>query len=306
MSTRLSLLQPRQLEAVVAVARAGSVHAASRELRIPQPAVSRLIAATERTLGVSLFARSRSGTHVTDTGERVLKQIAFALHALQNVAEAAKEPEPIVRLGCIPRVTHVLLPHLLAKLGNGSAGFRLRVSVGTSNELTTQLEEARLDFIIALRAASGAAGVTLEAEDLYSERTVVVCGRDNKEISKSTCSLSQLAQLPWVLPEKGFQSRELIDGLISSAGRPPIVPVIETDSFETSLSVVAATRFLALAPEFAARRFERLRLVRIVPTRPALGSSSVMLQYPKGQQAHPAYPAFRAAVMSAAREVHMA
>ena len=33
------------------------------------------------------------------------------------------------------------------------------------------------------------------------------------------------------------------------------------------------------APEFAARRFEKLKMVRIVPTRPALGSSPVMLQY---------------------------
>jgi DNA-binding transcriptional LysR family regulator len=178
--------------------------------------------------------------------------------------------------------------------------------VGTSKELTADLEAARLDFIISLRASSAAESLTLETDDLYSERTVVVCGKDNADIPRTTCSLAQLAQSPWVLPKAGFHSRDLIDGLMASAGRPPIAPVIETNYFETSLSIVAATRYLALAPEFAARRFEKLKMVRIVPTRPALGSSPVMLQYWEGQRAHPAYTAFRNAVTRAARLVHRA
>lgn len=300
---RLSLLHPQHLEAIIAVARAGSVHAAARMLGIPQPAVSRLVAATEKLVGVALFVRSRSGTHVTEAGEPVLKQAAFALRALENVSEAARGSLPTVRLGCIPRVMHVLIPHLLAQVGDGTPGFRLRVSVGTSNEMAAELEASRLDFVIARRAAPGAAGTTLEAESLYREKTVVVCGRRNAAVPDSPCSMERLARLQWVLPKRGFYSRDLIDTIISAAGLPPIVPVIESNSFESSLSVVAATQFMAMAPEFAARRFERLRLVRIVRTRPSLGSSPVMLQYQPGQQAHPAYAAFRTITMMAARKV---
>ena len=89
-------------------------------------------------------------------------------------------------------------------------------------------------------------------------------------------------------------------GARGSAGLPPIVPVIECDSFESNLSVVAGTKFFTIAPEFAARRFERLRMVRIVPTRPSLGASPVMLQYRPGQEEHPAFSAFRAATLNAA------
>lgn len=301
---RTTLLQPRQIEAVVAVARAGSVHAAARELGIPQPAVSRLIAATERSVGMRLFARSRSGTHVTPAGERVLKQAAFALRALENVSDAAREALPVVRLGCIPRVMHVLIPYLLAQLGEGTAGFRLHVSVGTSNELAAELDAGRLDFVIARRAAPGAPGSDPPGERLYGERTVVVCGRDNVAVPNRPCDMARLANVQWVLPKRGFYSRDLIDSIFSARGLRPIVPVIESNSFESSLSVVAATRFLALAPEFAARRFERLQLVRIVRTRPSLGTSQVMLLYRPGQRAHPAYAAFRAAAMKAARRVH--
>src|SRR2546423_4879684 len=115
-----ALLSPRQLEAIVAVANAGSVHAAARLIGVPQPALSRLLAASEKSLGIALFDRSRSGTRITEGGERALKQAAFALRALQSVAEAAHQPVPVVRLGCIPRVMHVLMPHLLAHISERS------------------------------------------------------------------------------------------------------------------------------------------------------------------------------------------
>jgi DNA-binding transcriptional LysR family regulator len=299
---RDTLLHPRQIEAIVAVARAGSVHAAARALHIPQPALSRLIAASEKALGVSLFDRSRAGTRTTEAGERVLQQGAFALQALQGVTEAAREPLPVVRLGCIPRVMHVLVPRLLAHLSDREAGFRLHVSVGTSNELAGDLDAARVDFVIARRAAPGVvASPDLQAEKLYLEHTAVVCARTNMEAPTGPCRVRDLVGLTWVLPKRGYHSRDALDGIVAARGLPPIVPVIESNSFESSLSVVAWTRYLALAPEFAARRFEQLDLVRIVAMRPAMDASPIMLEYRRVQQQHPAFPAFRAAVVAAAR-----
>jgi len=46
-----------------------------------------------------------------------------------------------------------------------------------------------------------------------------------------------------------------------------------------------------------------LRLVRIVPTKPSLGASPLMLQYEPRNRAHGWFEAFRAATMSAARKV---
>jgi DNA-binding transcriptional LysR family regulator len=301
---RTSLLQPRQLTALVEVARAGSMHAAARHMGMPQPALSRLIAAAERTLGVALFERSRAGTRPTEAGARVLKQGVFALQALEGVAEAARESLPVIRLGCIPRVMHVLVPYLLAQLSEHAPPFRLTVSVGTSNELVSELEEAKLDVVIARRAAPGVGTTELDAEKLYSERTVVVGGRDNAALPTTACHIRDLLALPWVLPKRGFHSRDLLDGIVATCGLPPIVPIIESNSFESSLSVVAVTRFMTVAPEFAARRFERLQLVRIVRTRPAMVASPIMLQYRPAERSHPAFAAFRELAIGASRKVH--
>jgi DNA-binding transcriptional LysR family regulator len=148
---------------------------------------------------------------------------------------------------------HVLIPQLLARIGEGNSSFRLQVSVGSSSEMRAELEAARLDFVIARRASQGG----MEAEHLYTENTVVACGRHNKTV-RARPPLADLVTMPWVLPKPGFYSRDALDAFVSAAGLASIVPVIECDSFELNLSVVASTRFIALAPEFAARRFERL------------------------------------------------
>lgn len=287
----------------MAVARAGSVHAASRELGIPQPAVSRLVGAAERSLGVELFERSRTGTQLTETGERVLRQVGFALHALEGIAEAAQEPEAVLRLGCVPRVMHVWIPHVLAHIDAERPRFRVHVSVLNSEELSEGLATARLDYAVGLRRAPAASAESVVVEELYNEKTVVVCGRDNRSIPVNGCSLAQLAAMNWVLPRRGAFSRDLLDTLTAKAGLSEIVPVIESASFESSLSVVAGTRYIGIAPEFAARRFERLKMVRIVRTSPALGSSPVMLQFRSAQREHPVHADFRVLAMTAAREV---
>jgi len=302
---RTSLLHPRQLEAIVVVAETHSVHAAARRLGVPQPQLSRLVAAAENTLGLKLFERSRSGMQAAaSSSERVIKEAAFALEALRDVTKSARERVPTIRLGCLPRVMHVLIPHLLAEIADRDVGFQLQVSVGTSNEVAAELEAGHVDVVIGRRVAPAREnGIDLEADRLYAERTVVVCGYDNRLIGGGTAHMSQLARHNWLLPKRGFYSRDILDSMVSRAGLPPIVPIIESNSFDSSLSVVAVTRFLTIAPEFFARRLERLRLVRVVQMKPSLGTGALMLQYQHRQRGHPGFDAFRVAVMHAAKKV---
>jgi DNA-binding transcriptional LysR family regulator len=308
---RLSQLQARHLEALIAVSAAGSVHGAARRLGLPQPALSRLVVAAESALGLKIFERSYSGAQLTDPGRRVLRQAAYALRALQSVSEATRHPVPLLRVGCIPRVMHTLVPHLLAQVNSGKSPYSTQIFVGTSQELTADLNAARLDFVIGRQSLwpssvqLEADDLTIESERLYEEETVIACGPANPLVPATVRSPVELAGLQWVLPKRGYYSRDTFDRLMADRGLRPIEPVIEANNFELGLSMVASTSFVTLAPEFAARRFERLALVRIVPTRRSLDSSPVMLKFHKEQRSHPAFRAFRTAVLKAAQSARV-
>jgi DNA-binding transcriptional LysR family regulator len=186
-----------------------------------------------------------------------------------------------VRLGCIARAMHALMPIVLERVypeqGNDD-GARLRLTEGSSMALMEAVARGELDFAILRRAGSPDAEEGLDFEPLYDERTVIIAAPQATGTGQRV-ALSSLAPCDWVLPQSGTGSRTAFDHLWSAQGLPPIRPVIEARSFETSLALVEKTRFLSIAPESIARRHAALGLLRVVRTRTTLPTSPVMLAY---------------------------
>jgi DNA-binding transcriptional LysR family regulator len=296
-------LQRRHIETLVAVADHHSVHRAARELDMTQPAVSRLLAEAESMLGARMFDRSVLGSQPTAHGAAVLAHARFVLRGIERLDCLIDEYGPTVRLGCIPRAMHTLMPHLLNRLfpdasGNKpDAGFRLNVIEESSTMLFDAIGRGSLDFAI-LRHVSGAAGIgdNLAVERLYDERPMIICAADNPELSRGTIDLAKLVDRGWVLPSQETTSRAVLERFWNQQGLSPIRPVIETRTFESNLALVAETRFISIVPESIARRYAELGVVRIVNVRPALPASPVMLVSQHSAQDDPVLQHFRSIV----------
>lgn len=106
-----------QLEALVAVARAGSISEASRQLGLAQPTVSATLNRLERTAGVPLLHRDAAGTRLTQEGEAIHALAIDALTHLDNVGTALSSlrgaPNP-VRIAASYTIAEQLLPIWLA------------------------------------------------------------------------------------------------------------------------------------------------------------------------------------------------
>ncbi|HXC58088.1 MAG TPA: LysR family transcriptional regulator, partial [Steroidobacteraceae bacterium] len=77
----------QSMSTFVAVASAGSFSAASRQLRIPLPTVSRKVSELESHLGAKLFVRSTRKLALTEAGQTYL---ASCRRLLEEVAEAER------------------------------------------------------------------------------------------------------------------------------------------------------------------------------------------------------------------------
>ena len=76
-----SSLKIRQIEAFKAVVETGSVTAASKRLSLTQPAVSKLIAYLERSVGMKLFERARGRLQATPEAEIFYQHVFFTVGA---------------------------------------------------------------------------------------------------------------------------------------------------------------------------------------------------------------------------------
>ena len=105
------------LRLFVRVARTGSFSRAGRELDVPQPSVSRVIASLEREVGCSLLIRSTRAVVLTDAGHEYLSRIEPILSALEEANQAMRgtgELQGILRVG-LP--SSLALREVVPKLG---------------------------------------------------------------------------------------------------------------------------------------------------------------------------------------------
>ncbi|GAA6208360.1 hydrogen peroxide-inducible genes activator [Cognatishimia sp. WU-CL00825] len=141
----------RQLEYIVAVADAGRIGSAAKLLHVSQPSLSAQISEVEADLGVTLFARSRSGAKVTPEAEEVVRRARMLLRDhedLRSLTKSAGLFKGRLRLGVLPSVGPYLLPEVARRLHIQHPGIRLVVREETTRDLEEGLRSGRLDMII--------------------------------------------------------------------------------------------------------------------------------------------------------------
>jgi DNA-binding transcriptional LysR family regulator len=128
----------------VALAQAGSLSAAARNLAVSHATVGRRLAALEDTLGCSLFDRRVDGYTVTKDGARVLEAAtAMEQHALTVVRQAKRGRglTGAVRLTAVDALAERLLVPRLAEFRRRHPGIDLEV-IADSRSLSLAKREA--------------------------------------------------------------------------------------------------------------------------------------------------------------------
>jgi DNA-binding transcriptional LysR family regulator len=207
----------RQLAALVAVAEQGSFSAAADSLRTVQSNVSNHVARLEKELGVQLVDR-QSGS-LTEEGQAVVdraRRINGELDALVADVNALRhEVVGTVRLGMIGTIARWLAPALLAGLAERHPKVHVIAHEGTTVTLDPQLANGRLDLAVVHLPFPG---YDLTSRRLFDEDVVMVVHPEHPLASREPLELSDLADLPLLLPAPGTPFREEIDQAASKAG----------------------------------------------------------------------------------------
>lgn len=144
----------------VAVAECGGFTAAGKRLGLTQSAVSLKIQRLEVLLSRRIFTRTSRSLELTAEGELLWSYAGRLLALSEEMMERITVPSVagVLNLGVVEYFVPHLLPHLLSRYAKVHPDVRLNVEVGLSRYLFRELEEGRLDLIIANSAAQPAHG----------------------------------------------------------------------------------------------------------------------------------------------------
>jgi DNA-binding transcriptional LysR family regulator len=137
----------RLMRYVIAVAEAGSFHAAAQRLQMAESPLGRQIKALERELGVELFVRrptqlTSPGRVFVESARRVLREAERTVARTQLAAAGQTEA---VRVGYTPSMAYHLVPKLLARLRIRHPDLGIEVHELGGAALDAALHDGRVD-----------------------------------------------------------------------------------------------------------------------------------------------------------------
>ncbi|MFG2965800.1 MULTISPECIES: LysR family transcriptional regulator [unclassified Streptomyces] len=239
----------RQLEYLVALARARHFAKAARACYVSQPTLSEGIRKLEDELGIPLVQRGRRFDGLTPEGERVVlwaQRILADRDAMQSEIQALRAGlTGRLRIGTVPTAS--------------TAVALLTQPFCAANPLTTVQVFADLqaaDIVNRLRTYELDAAVTyhssVAADDftflpLYQERYVLLTQRPAPGSGPAEISWEEAAQYPLCLLHPMMQGRQVLDAVFETAG-VTVTPRVETDSIASLFAQVRAGHWASVVP----------------------------------------------------------
>lgn len=238
-------LSLKQLETFVAVAETGSIRAAARSLHVSQPAVTKSVRSLESGLHARLLHRGPHGVTLTAVGRSFLARVRVAQAELRRAQEEASggAGAATVALGLGPVAAVMLAPQVLARLHRESPGAGIRVMEGFPPALLPLVRDGTLDIAIGPRLDTQL-DPGLSFRPLFREDFVVVARNDHP--LRNVRSLAQLVDAEWATLWKSGLPNSPLDRMFSAAGLPMPRQVMQCESYNLVVSVVARTDLLTL------------------------------------------------------------
>jgi DNA-binding transcriptional LysR family regulator len=284
------------LRVLMAVAEAGGMGKAARQLNTSQPAVSRCIADLEQELNVTLLERTPRGVEVTAYGRTLLDAAVSAVdslrHGLQHIGSINDPSEGAIRIGGQEAIISGLLPRAFNELRARYPGIAVHVkSVASIPQQYAELRERRLDLIVGRVHPPFEDDV--EAVILFEEKTHVVASATNPWAGRrGPLALAELADEPWALPVPGTLVGALFAPAFEANGVPYPPRCFAIGSIHLQLELVADSAFLAILPGSALRlNLERFGL-QVLPIESPVRPSPVGILRLKGRPVTPFVESF--------------
>lgn len=293
-------MELQQLRYFVAVAEAGKVTAAARDLHVAQPSVSKQLRKLETELGTALLERRKTGVTLTDAGQILLpwaKRVLTDLEgARSDVAGLATLERGRLSVGATPSLSTVLLPRVLARFHSEHPGITLNVIEAGSGDLVDRLALGGIDLALVILPVPREE--LFDATPLLREELVLAVARRHPLAKRKSVRVSELRGLPLVMFREGYDLRTATIAACEQAGFHPTFAV-EGAEMDGVLRMAAAGVGVAVVPSIVVDKSGPLVAIRIA--QPAL-LRAVGIAFRRDRQHSRAADAFVAALRSSVRE----
>lgn len=236
-------MDARDLITFETVARLGGMGRAARELNTVQSNVTQRVRRLEEMLGVTLFARGRSGARLTAAGERLMPYAKRICILLEEAAHAARDdgtPRGTLTVGSLETTVAVRLSPLLAVYARDHPKVDLVLRTGTTAELVERVLARELEGAFVCGPVSH---VELLSSPIFEEDLALLSAPSERSVAK----LLAKPDLRLIVLRAGCSYRQRLEELLARRGVVGL-RLLEFGTLEAIFGAVAAGLGITLLP----------------------------------------------------------
>ncbi len=262
-------LKLRDLHIFFTTVHRGSMAKAAQTLGVTQPAVSKVIAELEHTLGVRLLDRGARGVEPTVYGRALLTRSNAAFDELrQSVKDIEFLADPTVgevRIGCQETFAAAILPSVIHRFSQAFPRVVLHVEqLGSLAAESSALRERTIDlgmFLLVKPHDDKLFDDDLNVEVLFQEKMIVVAAKESPWARRRKVDLAELVDEAWVLTESDTMSYARVAEAFAARGLGVPRRILQTLSTHLRVNLAASGSHITTIPNSTLRVYgERFSL----------------------------------------------
>lgn len=239
-------LSLKQLQAVAAVARLGTMTRAAQELNVTSAALYARIRQLEEEAGLLLFDRTPTGLKPTDAGREML----WAIDSINTVLETCADKLQTLKGGSGGRVAMGVVstakyftPQIIAGFVARFPAVEINLVVGNRGAMVEALRNYEIDFAIMGRPPRDFA---IEAEMFGAHPLVIIAAPNHRFSTRTNLTRADLAEESLLVREEGSGTRTVFEEFMSGIMIQRAKLGIDSGSNETIKQAVMAGLGIAL------------------------------------------------------------
>jgi DNA-binding transcriptional LysR family regulator len=256
----------RKIRNFLCISMHGSISAASEQLDISQPSLSRQLASLESYLGNPLFRRTGRGLILTDAGKHLASMASPAFMAIDAAIAQIRDQFGItqgsLRLATVHTLTYYFLGDLVSRFVHQNQDVNVSFMARSSTEVVKLVESGRAD--LGFVYDSEVASKELLSSGLFTESMAIII---KAELEPAPLSIDMGEQpLRLVVFPSGYALRRMLD----TCGVPYVVAA-EVETVDAMLELVASGVGACVLPAHIPNRvLEQYSLTRVTDVKPLL------------------------------------
>lgn len=196
------------------VANNKNITAASEELNISQPAISKSIKNLEEQLGGQLFVRTKRGVNLTNEGKEFYNYIKQAMEYINNAENKFSDlinlETGCIKIGISTTLTKEFLLPYLEKFHSLYPKIDIEIVTNIASDLFPKLKNGLIDIII-FNIHDSYYSNDVEITKCKKINDCFIVGKRYEYLSQKEISLKELNNYPLILQAKGANTRTSLD-----------------------------------------------------------------------------------------------